>query len=51
MWLFIEPLAMLKRMWPAARPALLGGDERQVDRVGDEVGVQQQPFCSPLLAK
>src|SRR5687767_4340077 len=32
-----------------ARAALLGGEERQVDGVGDEVRVEQQPFLLALV--
>ena len=48
MWLFIEPLAMLKRMWPPPAPRSLARDQRQVDRVGDEVGLQQQALLLAL---
>ena len=51
MWLFMEPLAMLKRMCAAARAALLGRDERQVDRVGHEVRVEQQALLLALVGE
>ena len=35
----------------AARTAFLGADQGQVDRVGDEIGFQQQAFWTPRLAK
>jgi len=51
MWLAIDPFAMLKADWPPPGAALLGGDQRQVDRVRHEIGLQQKPICSPLALK
>ena len=45
------PLAMLKRMCAAAGAALLRRYQRQVDRVGDEVGVEQQPLLLALVGE
>ena len=48
MWLFMWPLAMLNRMCPPPAPRSFAAIERQVDRVGHEVGVEQQ---AALLAR
>ena len=32
----------------SARPSLLGSDERQIDRIGHEVGIEQQPLLLAL---
>ena len=42
---------MLKRMCPPPCAPLLRADERQVHRVGDEVGLQQQPLLLALVGE
>ena len=44
MWLFIEPLAMLKRMCPPPAPRSLALIRGRLIGVGDEVGIEQQPL-------
>jgi len=52
MWLAIDPLAMFDEAdVAAAGPTLLGGDERQVDGVGDEIGLQQETDLLALGAE
>ena len=51
MWLFIEPLAIVKRMWPPPAPRSFAANKRQVDGVGDEVGVQQQALLLALVGE
>jgi hypothetical protein len=51
MWLFIEPLAMLKRIWPPPAPRSLRADQRQIDRVGHEVGDEQKTLLLALGAE
>ena len=51
MWLFIEPRARLKRMWPPPAPRSLALIQRQVDRVGDEIGLQQQALLLALVGE
>ena len=51
MWLFIEPLRHREARVPAARAALLGREERQVDRVGDEVRVEKQALLLALVGE
>ena len=51
MWLFMWPLRHAEADVPAARAALLRGDQRQVDRVGDEVGVEQQAALLALVGE
>ena len=50
MWLAIEPRAMLKRMWPPPAPRP-GGDERKIDRVRHEIGLQQEADLLALALK
>jgi len=36
---------------PAAGAALLRREQGQVDRIGDEVGIQEQPFLLALVGE
>ena len=46
MWLFIEPLAMLKRIWPP-RLALGRGDRQEMlTASGTGIRGRQKPFCA-----
>ncbi len=49
MWLFIEPLAMLKRIWPPPAPRSLAGTSGKVDGIGHEIGVEQKAFLLALV--
>ena len=51
MWLAIEPLRHVEADVAAAGAALLGGDQRQVDGVGDEIGLQQEADLLALGAE
>jgi len=42
---------MLKRIWPPPAPRSLALIQRQVDGVGDEIGLQQQALLLALGAE
>jgi hypothetical protein len=42
MWLGIEPFAMLKRMCPPPAPRSRASIQRQINRIGNEIGMQQE---------
>jgi hypothetical protein len=51
MWLFIEPLAMLKRMWPPPAPRSLALISGRLTASATKLVTRRRPFCSPLALK
>src|SRR6185436_2697036 len=51
MWLFIEPFAMLKRVWPPPAPRSFAAKSGRLIASATKLVSSNKPFCSPLLAK
>ena len=51
MWLFIEPLAMLKRIWPPPAPRSVAVIKGRLTASGTKFVVSKKPFCSPFDEK
>ena len=51
MWLFIEPLAMLKRMWPPPAPRSLALISGRLTASAHEIGDEQKPLLLALGAE
>ena len=51
MWLAIEPLAMLKRMWPPPAPRSLAVISGRLMASATKLVVSRKPSCSPLALK
>jgi hypothetical protein len=51
MWLFIEPFAMAKRMWPPPAPRSFASISGRPTASATKLVSSSRPFCSPFGAK
>ena len=51
MWLFIEPFAIEKRVWPPPAPRSLAANSGRLIASATKLVSSSRPFCSPLFAK
>jgi hypothetical protein len=51
MWLFIDPFAMLKRMWPPPAPRSFASISGRLSVSATKFVSSSRPFCSPLGEK